>query len=109
MKKLHELTREDMSTPRYARARRFADMMLSLSRDFIGHDRIVHRQFLEVMLEAGWVTNAEIINVPDAWDALNKLEIEMAMIEQHPLYAGVGSAASQTVSQPTLTPRRPLE
>lgn len=86
MKKIHELTREEMNSPRYMRARRFADTMLSLTRHFIPHDRMVQRYFLEQMLEAGWEANVEIINVPEIWDALNKIQIEKAMIEAHPLY-----------------------
>lgn len=86
MKPLRELTRDEMDSPRYMRARRFADTIYSLTMDFIPRDRIVVRHFLDRMLEAGYEANAELINVPEIWDALNKLQIEHAMIESHPLY-----------------------
>ena len=80
--KLTDLTYKDMQTPRYQRAVRFTNTMLAIMRDFIPSGRDVQRMMYDHLLELGYQTNAELINVPPEWDALNKLEIERAMLEK---------------------------
>ncbi len=68
-------------TPRALRAKRFADTVVSLMQDFIPRDRECTRRAFDVTLEAAFAANVEIVNVPPEWDALDKLQIEAAMLE----------------------------
>lgn len=83
MKPFRDLTHDDMQTPRYVRAMRFVDTLEYLMRDFLPTDRHVRRRFRDVMLEMGWELNAELIHVPEVWDALNKAQLEQALVESH--------------------------
>jgi hypothetical protein len=80
--KLTDLTYKELSSPRYQRATRFANTMLSIMRDFIPTGRDVQRMMYDHLLELGYQTNAELVNVPPEYDALNKLEIERMMLEK---------------------------
>lgn len=74
-----------LGTPRALRARRFADTVFSLMRDFIPRDRECVDRIREELMIAGYEANAEIINVPPEWDALTKEQIERAKLETHPM------------------------
>ena len=80
--RLTDLTYKEMSSPRYERATRFANTILLVMRDFVPTGRDCQRMMYDHLLELGYQTNAEIINVPPEWDALRKLEIEKAMLEK---------------------------
>lgn len=68
-------------TPRYARARRFAQRVQYMLRDFLPSDRQCIRRIEEHLLEIGFENNAEIINVPPECDELDKLALERRMLE----------------------------
>lgn len=82
---LHALLMEHMhkGTPRFARARRFAQTVQAMLQDFLPRDRDCARRIEEYIIEAGFAVNAEIINVPPECDALDKLELERARLEHH--------------------------
>jgi len=85
-KNFHELTHKEMSAPRYLRATRFANTMLSIMRDFVPAGRDCQHLMYDYLLQLGYETNAELINVPPEWDELTKLQLEKAMLETHPLW-----------------------
>lgn len=85
-KPFHELTRHDTDSPRYRRAMRFASTVETIVREFIPSDRLVRRHIHDQLLQMGWEGNLELVHVPDAVDELDKLALERAMIEQHPLF-----------------------
>lgn len=68
-------------TPRAARARRFADTILGLMRDYLPRTRDSIGEMNEHLTQAAWLSNLSLINVPPEWDALTKLEIENAMLQ----------------------------
>ena len=78
---LQDLTYKEMASPRYQRAVRFANGMLSIMRDFVPAGREISRMMYDHLLELGYQTNAELIHVPPEWDALDKMQIERAMLE----------------------------
>lgn len=84
------------NSPRYLRARRTAMTIQEIMRDFIPQDRRVQRQIEEYLMEVAFQANAEFINVPAEWDALDKLQIERAMLDSKigpvmdPTFAGIG-------------------
>jgi hypothetical protein len=80
--RLTDLTYKEMESPRYQRAVRFTNTILSIMRDFVPQGRDVRNIMYDHLLELGYQTNAELINVPPEWDALNKLQIERAMLEK---------------------------
>lgn len=84
---IREQIHEEMmrGTPRYQRAVQFSNQIMGLLCDFLPHDRDCLRATEDYLLEAGFAGNAQIINVPPEWDALNKLQMERAMIETHPI------------------------
>lgn len=69
----------DKGTLRYLRARRTANEILSLFRDFIP-EKLLDEAYNEAMLSAFWY-NAEIIQVPPECDELDKRALEMRMLE----------------------------
>lgn len=73
-------------TPRYLRARRFSDQVRSMLRDFLPRDRDCQDMIDEVLMEIGFTNNAEIISVPPEKDHLDKLQLERAMVERHPVF-----------------------
>ena len=70
-----------MSTPRFLRALRFADEVMSIMRDFIPTDRECVRSIHHKLMKLGWFANVTIINVPQEWDELDKQQIERARLE----------------------------
>lgn len=81
-----ELREIDQSSPRYQRARRFANTVHSVLSDFIPDDRAIRRRVNDYLFEVGYQNNLEIINVPPELDALNKLELQHRMLETHPAF-----------------------
>lgn len=77
--KLHMIKDMRLGTPRAQRAHRFANLVLSMMRDFVPRNGECHRSMMEYLLEVAYESNLEIINVPPEWDALDKLAIESAM------------------------------
>ena len=69
-------------SPRWQRARRFTSSVMLLMRDFIPQDRDCTRRLDDYLTEVGFQANAEFVNVPPEWDALNKLQIERAMLDK---------------------------
>ena len=88
----------NMSAPREDRARRFARTILSFMQDFLPNDPVCQQRAYEHLLDAAHEGNVEIINVPPEWDHMNKMQIERAKIETHPIFV----AGSQTI-HPTET------
>jgi hypothetical protein len=76
------LTYKEMLSPRYQRATRFANTVLSIMRDFVPAGRNLQEMIYDHLLELGYETNAEFINVPPEWDALNNIQIERTMLEK---------------------------
>lgn len=67
-------------TPRYRRALRFADQLMGTLRDFLpSHPEMLRFINRDLML-LGFEHNAEVVNVPAEWDALDKAQIEAAML-----------------------------
>lgn len=77
--KLHMIKDMRLGTPRAQRAHRFANLVLSMMRDFVPQDGRCHRAISEHLLEVAYENNLEIINVPPEWDALDKMALERAM------------------------------
>lgn len=75
---------EDRNTPRYRRARLFANTQLSIMRDFIPLDSKIQRVILEYLFELGFKENLTILSVPAVVDALDNAELRLAMITSHP-------------------------
>lgn len=61
---------------REMRAKRFADTVLGIMRDFVPQKRDVVRLMWDCLYELGYRTNAEIIYVPPECDTMSKLELE---------------------------------
>lgn len=80
---MRKLLREeaDKGTRRYLRARRTANEMLSLFREFIP-ERMLDEAYDEALLSAFWC-NAEIIQVPPECDEMDKRALEMRMLEAY--------------------------
>ena len=72
-------------TSRALRATRFADTMLHLMRDYLPNNRDMQRMMYDELALIGYQSNIELINVPIERDHLDKLQLERAMIEQHPM------------------------
>jgi hypothetical protein len=91
---------EDEYSPRYMRARRFAQTVLALMGSFVPSDRETYRRMEEMLMLAGFESNAEIISVPPECDALDKLALERRMLERClepilvPRQAGVDAPAN---------------
>ncbi len=68
-------------TPRFVRARRFAQTVQAMMRDFLPNDRYCRDRIDEFVMEVGFATNCEIINVPPECDELDKLALERRRIE----------------------------
>lgn len=83
---MRDLTHEERNTPRYQRAVRLANTLYSIMRDFLPQDRVCKDRILDHLFELGYKTNSELIEVPIEFDAFNKLQLERAMIEKHPLF-----------------------
>lgn len=77
----HLFEEMQLGTPRAARARRFAQAVMSIVRDFIPRDRDCFRVIEDRLLAIGYETNAEIIAVPDECDAMDNLMLERRMRE----------------------------
>jgi hypothetical protein len=73
-------------TPRARRARQFASTIMGLMHDFIPRDRECLQRIEDYLLAYAYQGNAQIISVPVEFDALNKLQLERAMLEAHPLF-----------------------
>lgn len=86
MKKVEDLTCDDIATPRYARGQRFANSIMSALRDFLPQDRRVQPRIHEFLFEIGYNQNLEIIEVPPEFDALTKLQLERMKVETHPAF-----------------------
>jgi len=85
----HRLHDEMMKgTPRANRARRFSQTVQALMQDFLPGDRACRRRVEDFLIEVGFATNCEIINVPPECDELDKLTLERRMLE-----ASIGRAA----------------
>jgi hypothetical protein len=69
-------------TPRYERARQFADEILHLMRDFLPQDRECAHRVWDHLVMTAFEANAAILRVPVEWDALNKMALEKAMLER---------------------------
>ena len=82
MKKFDDLTYNDFDTPRYRRARNTCNTVLSIMRDFIPNDRNCLRKIEDHLMRLAYESNTQFINVPPEWDALDKLQIERAMLEK---------------------------
>jgi hypothetical protein len=83
-KRLRDQLAEEVrqNTPRSRRARRFADTVVhGLVWDFIATDRVCLERLTEHLMLMGFASNAEIVNVPPEWDALDKVALERAMLE----------------------------
>ena len=72
-------------TPRYQRAVRFVNEVQAMLRDFLPTDRECRHSIEDTLMEIGFVNNAAIISVPPEKDHLDKMQLERAMIEQHPI------------------------
>lgn len=70
------------NTNRELRARRFANGIIGLMRDFLPVDRDCNRVMYKFLYELAYKENIEIVNVPPEWDSLTKLQIEKAMLER---------------------------
>jgi hypothetical protein len=81
----------DSPSRRQLRAKRFADTIISLLRDFLPSDRDTLERIYDLLAEEGYELNAEIISVPLELDALDKLQIERKMLETHPLFIAAGA------------------
>lgn len=68
-------------SPRYLRARNFAQAVLHLMRDFTPQDRDMQRDIEEYLLEAAFEGNVAILNVPLECDELDKRALELRMLE----------------------------
>ena len=79
---------EDMrkGSPRAQRAHRFANSIMAMMCDFLPRDRECSRHIHEYLLEVGHFGNFEILNVPPEKDALDKLQLERAMLEPVTLF-----------------------
>ena len=81
MKKFEDLTYDDLAQPRYRRARRTANTIMSIMRDFIPQDRDRHRVIGDYLVRLAYESNVEFVNVPPEWDALDKIQIEAAVLK----------------------------
>lgn len=68
-------------TPRANRARRFSQTVQALMQDFLPRDRDCRRRIEDFLIEVGFATNCEIINVPLECDEFDKLMLERRMLE----------------------------
>lgn len=68
-------------TPRFLRAMRFSNQIMGLVRDFVPQDRECCSRLEDILLEAGFDANAEIINVPPECDHLDKKALEARRLE----------------------------
>jgi hypothetical protein len=84
MKKIEDLTYEDLNSPRYARGQRFANAIQAMMSDWLPRDRMVAVRVHEFLFEIGYNGNVEIINVPPELDHLDKLHLERHKLEAHP-------------------------
>lgn len=73
-------------TPRAHRAEQFGHAMLSILEDFLPRDRECKRRIYESLIEVSYRGNMALIDVRPEWDHLNKLQIEAAMVESHPVW-----------------------
>lgn len=69
-------------SPRYVRAKQFADTILRLMSDFVPTDRLTWRRMHDFLLEQAFDANGAIITVPPEYDKLTAAQIEMAMLEK---------------------------
>lgn len=67
---------------RELRARRFANGIIGLMRDYLPVHKDCYRSMYNFLYELAHEQNIEIINVPPEWDTLTKLQIEKAMLER---------------------------
>lgn len=67
--------------PRQQRAQRFANEMVGVLDGFLPSDKGCRLVILDYLRRLSFKTNSCIVNVPPEWDALNKIEIEKAMLE----------------------------
>lgn len=75
------LSPNDPSYHRQLRARQFTDQVMHLLEDFLPmNDKICRNRIFDFVYEAAYQSNAQIINVPPEYDALNKLELERKML-----------------------------
>lgn len=72
-------------TPRALRAVRFSDMILHIVRDFVPDNQDVYRIMCDEIQMLAFRDNLEVIHVPPEKDHLDKLQLERAMIEDHPM------------------------
>lgn len=70
------------NSPRYLRACRTATTIQGIMHDFIPQDRRMQRQIEEYLMRVAFQANAEFVNVPAEWDALDKLQLERAMLDK---------------------------
>lgn len=68
--------------PRYQRANRFANHVLSLMRDFVPTGRDVQRLMHDRLWEIAAMHNLEIIEVPPECDTLDKLALQHKRYEK---------------------------
>lgn len=81
--KLHTRLLQEMhdNTPSYRRARRFADEIVNLIRDFVPSDRDCMHRLHETVMKAGFSANAEIICVPPECDEMDRMALERRRLE----------------------------
>ena len=69
------------NSPRYSRAKNFADQIAHLVRDFTPQDRRCFQRMHDFLLESAFRANVQIIEVRPEWDEMDKLKIEAAINE----------------------------
>jgi hypothetical protein len=88
MKKFEDLTYSDLSSPRYARATRFANLMLSMMSGFVPSDAQCKRRIYDYLLRIAYEENYEIISVPPECDEFDRIRLERARYAHHAQFAG---------------------
>lgn len=80
-KPFSDLLYGDLDTPRGRRMTRFANAAEQLLDELVPRDRDVRRAFRDRLSRIGWEGNYELIEVPEAWDALDEAALKAAMLE----------------------------
>lgn len=71
--------------PRDIRARRFAAQISNMLDDWLPRGGSARKQIFDELYCSAYEANAEIISVPTECDEMDKLELERARVEQHPV------------------------
>lgn len=114
-RRAQDIILKDVSSPRYGRAIRFAREIAALLRDYLPTERNCSRVIMDHLFVVGYEGNAQIINVPRECDALDKLKLEMRMVEirTQPLVVLTGRARSAarpgcSICRPARSGARPV-